>query len=701
MSSAGNPAETFLLEATELLAEVEQTVLDLEQHPADRESINHLFRAVHTIKGSGAMFGFENIAALTHHLETVLDRVRDGEAAVTKELIDVVLATRDQVRAMLEESAGGPPIDPARTEQIVTRLRAMGAQTSPGGSAATSDRFASSSARHMRAYRVRIQPHRDILAFGMDPALLLEDLRELGECAVYCHLEAVPDIDELDPEMCYLAWDVVLTSDAGPDAVRGVFIFVEDRCRIEIKEVGSDADLTSSDAVPCFGEILVDRGDIDHHAVQQALGQQKRLGQMLLDAGELTRDKMESALAEQKVLRDRVSLAHRETVRVPAAKLDTLINLVGELVIVQAQLSQTAVTLNSVDLTTPVEEVRRLTSELRDLVLNVRMMPIGSTFGRFRRLVRDLSAELGKEIALETSGAETELDKTVLDRLGDPLVHLIRNCIDHGIEPPEAREQRGKPRRGRIRLSAEHRGTNVVISVTDDGAGLDADALRGKAIERGLLAPDAQIDEHAAYQLIFAPGFSTARRVTNVSGRGVGMDVVKREIEALRGSIEIYSRSSQGTTVELYLPLTLAIIDGLLVEVGPERFVLPLGLVEKCLELDPASHALSTQRSLLSIDGGLVPYIRLRDVFAIPGAPSLQDTVVVQAGDARVGLIVDRVLGDHQTVIKPLGRMYRDSDCVSGATIMGDGRVALILDVPGLVRQARSQEIAATHCTSA
>ena len=402
---------------------------------------------------------------------------------------------------------------------------------------------------------------------------------------------------------------------------------------------------------------------------------------------------IESALVEQQHVREerqkRQVAESVASIRVPAAKLDSLVNMVGELVTIQSRLSALATRLGDPALTQVAEEVESLTGELRENAMSVRMLPIGTTFSKFQRLVRDLSAGLGKEIVLQTEGEETELDKTVIERLNDPLIHLIRNCIDHGIERPEARTAAGKPLQGIVHLSAEHSGAFVFIRIRDDGAGLDSEAIRAKAVERKMITPDAALSERELYALIFAPGFSTAKEVTNVSGRGVGMDVVKKGIDALQGSIEIESRKGAGTSVILKLPLTMAIIDGLLVRIGEAHFILPLSFVDECVELSRQQVADAHGRNLVAIRGELVPYIPLRRRFGIPGEPpEIEQIVTTRIDGGRIGLVVDQVIGEHQTVIKPLGRMYRGVDEMSGATILGDGRVALIIDIANLVRSA-------------
>ena len=442
---------------------------------------------------------------------------------------------------------------------------------------------------------------------------------------------------------------------------------------------------------------MIERGLVSQEDLREALGSQKRVGELLLEKGLVESSKIESALAEQQHLRAVRTRNQKEeqtaNVRVPAERLDALVNLVGEMVTVQARLSQTVASMDHAGLLSISEEVERLTAELRDNTMSIRMLPIGTTFSKFKRLVRDLSSELGKDILLETDGGETELDKTVIERLNDPLVHLIRNCIDHGIELPDIREAAGKPRQGSVHLSAMHSGANVLISVTDDGAGLDADAIKIKAVEKGLIAADADLSEKDLFSLIFAPGFSTARQITNVSGRGVGMDVVKRSIDALRGSIDVSSQKATGTTITLKLPLTLAIIDGLLVQVGDGHYVLPLSIVEECVELTREDVARAHGRHITYVRGGIVPYIRLRERFAISGdSPEVEQIVITESPGGKVGFVVDMVIGEHQTVIKNMGRVYRDVDVISGATILGDGTVALIMDIPKLVEGVEAQE---------
>ncbi len=684
--------QAYKEEAYELLAELETSLLELEESPDDRELIGRVFRAMHTIKGSGAMFGFDDIAAFTHEVETVFDLVRNDKLTVTKELINLTLAARDQITAMLDASGGAGSVNASVSVKIINGLRALLPQaTTSAAPVAVPVETGPATTLNGVTYRIRFRPSRDIFANGTNPIGLLNELRELGQSKVLAQLCNIPVLTDLDPETCYIYWDVILTSGRGIDAIRDVFIFVEDDCEINI-DVIEDGIPGDEGCDKKLGEILVERGDLAPDDMHEIIATQKRFGEILVDKGLVTPESVQTALVEQRyvkeVRKERQKLEAAASIRVPAEKLDILVNLVGELVTIQARLTQTANGRQDSELETIAEEVERLTGELRDNALNIRMLPIGSTFSKFKRLVHDLSNELGKQIEMTTAGAETELDKTVIEKLNDPLVHLIRNSIDHGIESPDSRQSVGKPRLGTIQLAATHSGDSVLITITDDGAGLDKEVIRAKAIEKGLITATAELTEKEIFAQIFAPGFSTAKKVTNVSGRGVGMDVVKRAIDALRGRIEISSRRREGTTISIRIPLTLAIIESLLVKIGVDRFLIPLSLVHECVELTRTDVANAHGRNLAAVRGQMVPYIPLRKRFCIGGAaPDIEQIVITQVDGIRVGVVVDHVIGEHQTVIKSLGKVYRDVSGVSGATILGDGAVALILDIPHLLRE--------------
>ncbi len=691
---------TYREEAGELLAELETSLLDLEETPDDNDLINRVFRAMHTIKGSGAMFGFDEIASFTHEVETVFDMVRNGKLTVTKRLLDLTLKSRDHISYLLSCPLG-EEVDRSDGDEIIAGLRQLVPvpETPQKGSSEIAaihlPEVSEEELANESTWRIRFRPASNILMCGTNPISLINELRDLGTAHVVAQFDEIPALDTLVGENCYIYWDIILTTTRGEDAIKDVFIFVEDDCEIKIELIDSSGLIDREEGYKKLGDILVERGDLSPVEMQKVLMLQKRFGELLVEQGIVSPEKVQSALVEQQhvksVRKERSEVPAQEaaaSIRVPAERLDQLINLVGEMVTVQAHLSQVSLAGGDSTFIAISEEVERLTNELRDTALNIRMLPIGSTFSKFKRLVRDLSSELGKEIEMETFGAETELDKTVIEKLNDPLVHIIRNSIDHGIEMPDARRAAGKSAHGTVYLGAEHSGDSVLVTIRDDGGGLDRDAIRAKAVERGLLSATADVSDKEIYAQIFAPGFSTAAKVTSVSGRGVGMDVVKRGIDGLRGSIGVDSVRGSGTTITLKIPLTLAIIDSLLVKIGTDHFVLPLASVEECIELTAADVANSHGRNLANVRGAIIPYIPLRQHFCITDQrPDIEQIVIADIHGTKVGFVVDHVVGEHQTVIKSLGKMYRDVKGVSGATILGDGTVALILDM-GVLLQA-------------
>ncbi len=522
-----------------------------------------------------------------------------------------------------------------------------------------------------RAWWIRFAPGPELMRHGADPLLLIRELSGMGRLTAQASTAEIPALASLEPERCYVRWEMVLTTAASENAIRDVFIFVEDTCELEIEpgeaegssaaSTGGRADekeepATQTPEVVCAGDLIA-----------KGLEEKRRA------AGRRASDQPETTTS----------------LRVPAARLDQLVDLVGEMVTVQARLSEIAARSEESEVLAVSEEIERLTSALRENSMTLRMLPIRATFERFRRLVHDLARDLGKDVELTIEGAETELDKTVIDQLGDPLMHLIRNSMDHGIEAPERRADQGKRPTATIHLAARHSGASVLITVSDDGAGIDGEAVRSRAIERGLTTADAQLSDTEVFSFIFEPGFSTAKQVTDVSGRGVGMDVVRQRVESLRGSIEVTSSRGAGTTVTLRLPLTLAIIDGLLVTVGDAFFVLPLASTLECIELTRGDVEQANGKHMANVRGEIVPYIRLRQYFAVGTVPPDREQImVVECEEGRCGLVVDQVLGDCQTVIRNLGRLYRHVQVVSGATILGNGKVALILDPQRLVQEA-------------
>jgi two-component system chemotaxis sensor kinase CheA len=676
----------FREEARELLVELEAVLLELNERHEDTELIGRVFRALHTIKGSGAMFGFDELAAFAHKLENAFDEVRKGRLAVTAELIDLTLSALDQIRTMVEEGEGDAAVDPVACSGILAQLRAL---TGISESAAVTSKPTANDAKPetktetepddvaKRVWHIAFAPGPDLMRNGADPLLLVRELGQLGQLTVHASMALLPPLENLEPERCYVSWDMELSTTAGEDALRDVFIFVEESCDLTIELVRpeiphADAEVSAGAADACIEQEPIPEKEkpepvCANDLVARGLEEKRRSpGRRLTDVPE-----------------------NAASLRVPAARLDQLVDLVGELVTVQARLSEFAAQSQESEVLAVAEEIERLTSELRENSMTLRMLPIRATFERFRRLVHDLARDLGKNVELTIEGAETELDKTVIDQLGDPLMHLIRNSMDHGIEQPEEREARGKRPMATIHLAARHSGASVLIEVSDDGAGIDVDAVRSRAVERGLTTADAPLSEAEIFAFIFEAGFSTAKQVTDVSGRGVGMDVVRQRVESLRGSIEIASQRGTGATVTLRLPLTLAIIDGLLVKVGDESFVLPLASTLECIELTREEVERVNGKHVANVRGEIVPYIPLRQYFGVTTPrPEREQIMVVECEEGRCGLVVDEVVGDCQTVIRNLGRLYRHVQVVSGATILGNGTVALILDPQRLVQEA-------------
>lgn len=701
----------FKEETLDLLGELQDGLLELENNPSASEAIGRVFRAVHTIKGSGAMFGFEEVSEFAHLLETVLDKIRNKKLEGTKEIINLALDCKDMF-GLLIEADGAPGAElAARKDSLIVRLIEAGAEEpievkpitgaatvkpKAGGISSKEETPASKAIKTEAAesvYRIRFTPGPKSFSEGFEPISIYSELKALGKTDMTARTGAIPDLKDLDPTLCYIGWSIILTTSAPLTAIQDVFMFMDSQAVLKIEKV-DDADTPVDEAAPRLGDILRQRGEVDDRAMEEAERKRDPIGSFLAKTGVVTSEQVTEALQEQEAIRQQRDKrkATASSIRVAAEKLDYLVDMVGELVIAQARLTEISQRTREPDVIAIAEEVERLTTELRDSTLGIRMIPIGTTFSRFKRLVRDLGTELGKKVDLDTEGADTELDKTVIEQLGDPLVHLIRNSVDHGIEKPDVRLAAGKPEQGTVRLSASHSGGNVLISIDDDGGGLNAQKIKAKAVEKGIIAPDAEMSEKELFQLIFAAGFSTAEKVSNVSGRGVGMDVVRRAIEQLRGNITINSRQGGGTSISIRLPLTLAIIEGLLVKVSQENYVMPLQIVEECVDLTARDIEAAHGNRLARVRDELVPYVRIRDWFEVEGGrPPIEQLVITAADGERFGFVVDKVVGHHQTVIKNLGVMYSDVKGLSGATILGDGTVALIIDARGLAHAVRSR----------
>lgn len=711
--------QTYIEESRGLLEEMEGILLRLETEPQDEDTVNAMFRAAHTIKGSAGLFGLEAIVSFTHVVENVLDRVRDGELSVNGELVELLLKCCDHIGLLITMVAEAG--ETLGTEQettgkaLIAALRAMmgGADLAAAAMPAVHEpRLDASGGGHIEGdnWHLSLAFGRDVLKTGMDPASFIRYLSTIGDIVSLVTDDSdLPGLPQLDPESCYLTFEIEFRSEADKQTIEAAFEFVQDDIRLRILPPPShlsayiDRIEHASGNTEMLGQLLIEAGILTSHELDGALAAQEDMavqesgakppiGEILVKEGVVQKEVVDVALEKQRQLRD-TKAQEAKFIRVSAEKLDELINLVGELVIAGAGASLLAQRSGDAALHESTSIVSGLVEEIRDGALKLRMVEIGETFNRFQRVVRDVSKELGKDITLEISGAETELDKTVVEKIGDPLMHLVRNAMDHGIEPGESRVAAGKVAKGTLRLNAYHDSGSIVIEVADDGGGLKKERILRKAVERGIVAPGQSLSDSEIYNLIFEAGFSTAERVTNLSGRGVGMDVVKRNIQALRGTVDIESQEGRGTTVRIRLPLTLAIIDGFLVGVGKSAFVIPLDMVLECIELPEADRRAAATRNYANLRGEVLPFVRLRDQFEVKAAVGKRENiVVVQYGGQKAGFVVDELMGEFQTVIKPLGNVFRHLRGVSGSTILGTGEVALILDVPALVQMAVARE---------
>ncbi len=670
--------EAFVQEASELLIVLEESLIDLETKPGDNELIDKIFRSLHTIKGSAGMFGFDDISAFVHDIETVYDKVRNKELDVDKSLIDLTLNARDQISFMLKNENKQNSIENEIVKQILSSFKGYLDYSEIIEKKEEIIRTDENKKEDVKIiYHIYFEPSENLLLSGTNPVGLISEISSLGKAIISPITEKIPPLDLFDPEKLYTSWNIVLSTNRGINEIKDVFIFVEDDCKINISEIGKGE---LKEDYKYYSEIInkSNKNAPDVGSKEKIIHHEKSI---------------EQKIEKKELKNDNSGSQNISSIRVNSDKLDLLVNLVGELVTVQARLSQTAAHKNDSLMISIAEDVERLTWELRDNALSIRMIPIETTFNKFKRLIRDLSKELGKEVELITEGGETELDKNVIEKLNDPLVHIIRNSIGHGIENPEERLKKGKERSGKVLLSAVHSGTHVLIQIKDDGAGLNKEAIYEKAIERGIITKDTNLTDKEIFNLIFQPGFSTAKVITNVSGRGVGMDVVQSAIESLRGSIEVESITDKGTTITLKLPLTLAIIEGLIVKIDKDFFVIPLSFVEECIELTPEIKKKSNGRNLIGVRGEIVPYIPLREKFNInSNLPPIEQIVLINESHSKTGLVVDEIIGERQVVIKSLGTYYKNIEMMSGATVLGDGTVALIMDIKKVIEKAELDE---------
>jgi len=647
---------TFILESRELLVEMETALLALEQAEVKDEMVNAIFRAAHTIKGSAGLFGLDSLVAFTHDVESLLDQVRAGQFNISdKSVVVLLLSCCDHMGHLVSAaSLGQRGVDTdllAQGEPLTAELLGYLGQFDVPKSLTKVAVTAVEMIEAPAHWQISLHFGPEVLKNGMDPLSFIRYLKTLGEVVGISTLESMPDPEAMDPELCYLGFEIEFQSAADQATIEQVFEFVRDDCNVQVVPAYRPASATST-PVPTL-------------AVRAAQDPAERK----------PKPSKESHVPESR------------TIRVDADKLDQLINLVGGLIIAGASVNLIARRAQISELQDSTAKLSMLVEEVRDSALQLRMVKMGVSFARFQRVVHDVAHDLGKDIALLIEGEDTELDKTLVEKISDPLLHLVRNAMDHGLESPAQRLAAGKPAQGVLKLNAFHDSGAVVITVHDDGSGLSRNRILAKAQARGLVDSEQVLTDKEVFDLVFEPGFSTAEKISNLSGRGVGLDVVKRNISALRGTVGIESEEGVGTTVTIRLPLTLAIIDGFLVEVGKVVYAIPLDMIEECV-----AYTAEPGHDYTSLRGEVLPFIRLRELFAISGSPSRRENIVVlKYAGQKAGLVVDTLLGEYQTVIKPLGQMFNQVSCISGSTILGSGDVALILDVPALVRQAVSK----------
>lgn len=661
---------TFIEESTEGLQTMEAVLLNMEPGSSDAEEIDTIFRAAHSIKGGGATFGFENISNFTHVVETLLDQIRDGKRELTSEAITLFLNSVDCIRDMLGAAQSGDDVDQDNIDEVKAGLDAMLDLDSDvpdvSGKSSAEPRAGNT------GWKIHFKPFPEMLRSGNDVVRMFRELSELGEVEVNVIVEGLPVLAELEAEESYLAWDLVLHGEVSKEQVNEIFEWVEDDCEITISPL-----------------VLVETST--ENSVTNVPSGSPMAGQSPENSVKDSSD--EDSVFDRRKTDRRITSTESSSIRVGIDKVDALINMVGELVITQSMLSQLGedFEMDKVErLKDGLAELERNTRELQENVMQIRMLPINFAFNRFPRMVHDLGSKLGKKIELKMSGEQTELDKTVMEKIGDPLVHLVRNSIDHGIEIPEIRVANGKPETGVVHLNAYHQGGSIMIQISDDGAGLDKEKIFAKAVENGLVNPNDELNDEQIYDLLFRPGFSTADVVSDVSGRGVGMDVVKRNIYALGGSIDVASEQGKGSTFTIRLPLTLAILDGQLIRVGDQTYIVPLISIVESLQVNKNQlSAIAGKAEIYQLRNEYLPVIRLYSAFSVvPDSEILEDglLVIVEGGGQRAGLLVDDLLGQQQVVIKSLETNFKRIDGLSGATILGDGTVALIVDVAGIVR---------------
>ncbi len=670
----------FLEEATDLINDLEVALLRIEKNPSDKKLIEKIFRNMHSLKGGGAMFGFEKVSELTHNLENIYDLVRNDKSKINREILDVTLLAVDHLKKSLNaENSNTKELVEEHNFLLGEIEKILSAEKAMPEILENKDNPEAKNQEEKKTFHIYFVPNHDIFDNGTNPLYLIDEIHTIGDCSIFTHYNKIPQIDELQPTNCYCAWDILCATSQGVEAIKDVFMFVEEECLLEITELSRKNLLVDKQFLAWIEENQAPKEGFNIIEIRNFLEKERKKAE---NVQQTQTPKIKKSDNKEQLL---------SSIRVSSEKIDHLMNLVSELVTTQASLSLYAEKNKTNELVLIAENVENLTRQLRDIAFTISLVPVDTMMTRFQRLIRDLSTEFNKEIHFNIEGAETELDKTLIQSLTEPLMHIIRNSVDHGIESPQERIRKGKEAQGRIDFKSYYSGASVHIVIRDDGKGIDLEQIRKKAIDKGIITPETILTEKELINLIFLPGFSTAKLVTDVSGRGVGMDVVKRKIHEIRGEVEVDSVVDVGTTITIKLPLTLSIIDGLLVCLDQTRFVIPLNVVNKIHEIG-LQQMKEAFNNIVVFEDKQIPFYYLRDEFEIyTEAPEQQQLVIVKYEDVSVGLAVDLVIGEYQAVLKPLGRHYRNHEIISGATILGDGTIALVLDTNKIIKQFSQQ----------